>query len=279
MMKLPYLANAAISEDILHTRESDLFNYATKNAEQRDKDYPDRLNERFKYITSPKVLQKLLAGWNIYEKHLNSESGINIQSYLKDLQKLVPDFEQVFSNIGRNLVIDNKNIPADALVVYWWPLVEVEQRIADTLRMNLMYAPQKIILSWWTTEMAREVGFPTEADYIADQLQKWGMKRDILLEKEAKNTWDNARFIEPFLWGVEDFKVITTDYDALRVALTNQAQTPFSWLKRVHGSPFVTDQQVLRSPDQWWYTEEWWRATLYTITRLVNYRAKDNPFI
>lgn len=278
-MKLSYLANESISEEVLHTRETDLFEYATKNAEQRDKDHPDFLNERFRYVTSPETLQKLLSWWNIYQKHLNSGWGIDIQTYLKDLQKLVPDFEQIFSTIGWNLVIDNKNIPADALVVYWWPLVEIEQRIADALWMNLRYAPQKIIISWWTTEVAREVGFPTEADYIVDKLQKSGIKRNIFLEKEAKNTWDNARFIESFLWGVKDFKAITTSYDALRVALTNQAQNQFSWIKRVHGSPFIANQQVLRSPNQWWYTEEWWRATLYTVTRLVNYRAKDNPFV
>gem|GEM_PF-5138184 len=73
--------------------------------------------------------------------------------------------------------------------------------------------------------------------------------------------------------------VVTTDYDSLRVALTNQCQLPFEGTKRTHGAPFTYNSMNLWDKNNWWLTENGWRATMYAVSRLVNYRARTDPFL
>lgn len=273
-MNLAYLEHEDISEEILNLRETKTFVDATKEAYKRDRDHPDFLNERFEYVTSPKNLQMIIKGWKIFQKHKDERAN-----FLKEMEQTIPIHKEVFRKIGCCLTMMNNHTPTEALVLYGWPVIEMKHRIADTLWMNLRLAPKKIIISWGVTSMSQEVGFPNEAEYIEHELRRQWVERKILLEKEAKNTWDNAFLISPLLWEIKKITVITTSYDALRVALTNQAQTNFEGTKRVHGSSFVEDYKLLWSPNNWWETEIWWKATLYTITRLVKYRAKENPFL
>jgi hypothetical protein len=69
--------------------------------------------------------------------------------------------------------------------------------------------------------------------------------------------------------------LVTTDYDTLRIGLTAQHQLNARIARDVIGAPsiyFNEDSQSMEriwSPDSWWLTEEGWKATIYTVKRLI----------
>lgn len=276
-MALDYLSDSELTDEVLNNRESQEFVYATNEAQKRDKNHPDNLVSRFEFLTNQSILEYVMVGWDIFKKHNNWE--INKESYLRDLSLYIPQYKQIFSEIGDNLHIENKDTPTEWLVINGWPVEEMTHRIQDSVNIITKTNPKTIITTGGNTQTAQKLWINSEAEYLSNEIKKHWISNNIILEDKANNTGDNAQLVGELLWKSKRAKVVTTDYDSLRVALTNQAQMPFSGIKRTHGASFKAKDKIYWSKENWWESEDGWRATMYALSRLVNYRARTNPFL
>jgi len=277
-MNLTYLWNETITDSDLDLVELDIFSHATKEAEQRDKEHPDNLNDRFNIVTHPDTLKVLQKWFSIFQKH-HEEGHFNMENYLCDLDQQVHWCRDIFRSVGAALKIQNLDSPSSAIIINGGPVEEMQQRIKDSVAFIVDHQPGIIIASWWDTQISRDLWYSSEADYINSQLINKSITQNISLETKAQNTWDNAQFVSDLLWDSDSSTTVTTDYWSLRVALTNQCQMPFKWIKRTHGSDFRYNENILWSPNEWWMSESWWKATMYSLSRLIRYRARTDPFI
>ncbi|MCH2189180.1 YdcF family protein [Candidatus Gracilibacteria bacterium] len=277
-MDISYLGNEQITDDDLNLVHSRVFSDATKDAEQRDKDHPDDLNKRFNTVTNPEFLKCLQKGFSLFQKHI-SDGNFNMEIYLNDLDQQIKGYKETFRGIGNALKIQNLDIPSSAIVINGGPVGEMQQRVKDSVAFISEYNPDIIITSGGDTQISKDIGFSSEAQYIKSQLENNKIGGNILTEDNAQHTGENAQFVSNLLGNVDSMTTFTTDYGSLRVALTNQCQMPFAGKKRTHGSEFRYNDNILWSPNEWWMTESGWRATMYSLSRLIRYRARTDPFI
>ena len=278
-MVLDYLQWEELTDDVLDLRETENFSYSTKESKKRDKNHPDNLNSRFNTATNEKLLINLQKGFEVFKKYWENWifKDWNLDKYLNDLKYIDWNILNKFRKLWDSLKIDNIWIKTDSLILNWWPIQEIEQRVKDSVKIIWTNNFKKIITTWWITW---NTGDKTEALYLKEELGKeWINWENILLEDKATNTWENAKFISDMLEWSSNTTIITTDYDSLRVALTAQAQMPFNWLKYTHGAQFNFNWEDIWDVNNWWLTENWWKATIYAISRLVKYRARQNPFL
>lgn len=325
-MTLAYLEGNIIDQTVLDAREGGDFSVATSDARQRDRDHPDEINARYDIVSDPEMLQGVMKGYRLFQELWTWPFNLkNFGLFLDALSQSFPknshfltineteksvlkerirstlwnqvdelDLDQIIAKwatliqLWRALSIDNKNTQSSSLVINGGPVVEMEQRVQDSIEMILSSKPNIIILSWWSTDNVVGTGTLTEAEYLEREIWSWfhgtSERPNFTLENIARNTGENMTRVGEMLRNSHDTTIVTTDYDSLRVLLTAQKQMPYSWWKRVHGSKFEytekdSSKTIVWSPYTWWLTENGWLATMYAMSRLVKYRARTNPFL